>query len=706
MNDPSKFWQISVNGATPQTFAQKFFHNVRRELRHTDLDRLTFVAGGRAIDATPLMNYGDAVAVTRNGKPFFAGTALPPRLVGRPNEENHLYTVVSPWYDLTRTFYQQEWTVWDGTYVNEGGLLVPHTVTEYLSTLVLFMQQNGSLLTAQAQIQDAINFAIGHGMSAEIQLGTVDMNFQPPIDIIKGAITCAEIIQKAIRWAKDAVAYFDYTTSPPTLNVRQRANLPAVTKPLASSFNDSNGFPGFNAAPGGYVKDVSLTQRTDLVPKAVVVQYIEPSTENGFTSYARLIDWAVLTSGVGVSPATFAQGGSMPGPPSGYDTAPADEPTGVAVVPVPIQLVGFKINYIEQQVTTVSIDTSSQSWWTSHCAAEFNRTGLTVLDGPYNNTAPTYPNEIVRGSFAAWMGAQNKHAMQETVYADIDIQFTDPNTGSVIKETRHLSANITSSDIATGGVTFQNVTSFSLGEPLPPIGLPLAYLQSLTPAQWEGTCTIVEQECSGSVTPGKVLNISGAGVPPAWSSMNAMVAAVDEDWDTGETHITLGIPKHLSVADMIELANVSRWRNEGAPGNFFIRAGGYTADGNAGLLPDTPPAASLSGAAASGAPDKLVLADSEEPGQSVTIDPSTPHVQVVDSDGNTITLDASVPKVAIAYAGAGTIDCDASELPSGTMNVQQVTILVPDPSVSPNPDANGCWHVVSKTGYFLCTTPS
>jgi hypothetical protein len=36
-----------------------------------------------------------------------AGTALPPRLVGQPNEENHLYTVVSPWYDLARTFYQQ-----------------------------------------------------------------------------------------------------------------------------------------------------------------------------------------------------------------------------------------------------------------------------------------------------------------------------------------------------------------------------------------------------------------------------------------------------------------------------------------------------------------------------------------------------------------------------------------------------------------------
>jgi hypothetical protein len=644
MTSPSQFWQLSVNGGPPQTFAQNFFHLVRRELRHTDMDRLTFIAGGRAIDAAPLFNFGDSVSVTRNGKPFFSGISLSPRLVGRPSEENHAYTVLSAWYDLTRIFYQQEWTVWDGSYVNNGGLLLPHTVTEYLSTLVLFMQQNGTLLTAQQQITDAINFAINHGMSGEVQLGTVDMNFQPPIDIIKGAITCAEIIQKAIRWAKDAVAYLDYTTSPPTLNVRQRANLPAVSVPVlspssplppggegqgegASSANSysavlGSGFGTSAVGRGGYVKDVELSQRTDLVPKAVVVQYIEPTTENGYTGYARVIDWASVTlEGEPPGEPSYKQGGTMPSPPSGYDTNPADEPTGVAVVPVPIQLVGLNIHYIEQQVTTVAINTASPSWWAEHCPAELNRSGVTILNGPYNNTAPTYPNEIVKGSFAAWMGAQNKHAAQETVYADIDIQFADPVSGSVIKETRHLSANITSTDIGIGGVTFQNVTSFSLGEPLPPIGLPLAYLQSLTPAQWEGSCTIVEQECSGSVTPGTVLNISGGNL--AWATMNAMVAAVDEDWDTGETRVTLGIPKHLSVADMIELANVSRWRNEGAPGNFFIRAGGYTADGDAGLLPDTPPAASLSGAGSAGAPSAQVLVDPDNGSSKVTIDPST-----------------------------------------------------------------------------------
>ena len=65
--------------------------------------RLTFTASGRAIDAAPLVIYGDAAAVTRYGKPFFAGTALPPRLVGQNNEENHPYTVVSPWDDARST---------------------------------------------------------------------------------------------------------------------------------------------------------------------------------------------------------------------------------------------------------------------------------------------------------------------------------------------------------------------------------------------------------------------------------------------------------------------------------------------------------------------------------------------------------------------------------------------------------------------------
>jgi hypothetical protein len=646
--DPSQFWQISVNGRPPVSFASQMLSNVRRRLKHTDVDSLSFIASGRAITAGTLMNDGDSVTVTRNGQPFFAGTALPPQLVGSAEAENQEYTIESPWRDLKRTFYQQQWWVWDGTYTVIGGILLPHVVLEYLSMLVLFMNTEGQLQTAQQELTDAVNFAIANGVSC--QLGSIDLNFQPPTDSINGAISIAEIIQRTIRWAKDAVGFFDYTVSPPRLNIRQRANLPSVTKALALTAASQASL----LIAGGYVTELNLRQRTDLVPANVVIQYIVPDTVNGYTSYAHVID--------------NATGGSA---------------TAKNVVPIPIQLQGLNVNYIEQQVTTVAIDTTSQAWWKSHCPAEFNRPGVTIVKAPYNNSNPTYPNEIVKGSFAAWMAAQNKNAAQETVYADIDIQFTDPVSGSQINETRHLSANITSSTIGVGGVTFQNITSFTLGEPLPPMGLAAAYLASLTPAQWEGSCKLIELECSGSVTPGCVFNVSG-GVA-GWAGMNAMVAAVDEDWDRGITEISLGVPNHLSVADLIELANVSRWRNEGAPGNYFIRAGGYVPS-PVNLLPDTPPAASLSGAAASGAPTKQVLANPGASPATITHD-STPGGGPISQWTN----------------GATSIVIEIGDLPAGSQAAFQVLRFVS--SVQYN-TSTGVLSYTTQQAYVLMTPPT
>ena len=41
-------------------------------------------------------------AVPRTCKPLFSAIALPPRLVGENKMENHWYTIVSPWYDLSQ----------------------------------------------------------------------------------------------------------------------------------------------------------------------------------------------------------------------------------------------------------------------------------------------------------------------------------------------------------------------------------------------------------------------------------------------------------------------------------------------------------------------------------------------------------------------------------------------------------------------------
>jgi hypothetical protein len=52
----------------------------------------------------PPLHNSISPGLSHRGKPFFSGIALPPQLSGRPTEENHAYTVLSPWYDLTRNF--------------------------------------------------------------------------------------------------------------------------------------------------------------------------------------------------------------------------------------------------------------------------------------------------------------------------------------------------------------------------------------------------------------------------------------------------------------------------------------------------------------------------------------------------------------------------------------------------------------------------
>jgi hypothetical protein len=57
-----------------------------------------------AVPITPSLHNSVSPGLSPRGKPLFSGTALPPRLVGQNNQENHSYTVLPPWYNFTRTF--------------------------------------------------------------------------------------------------------------------------------------------------------------------------------------------------------------------------------------------------------------------------------------------------------------------------------------------------------------------------------------------------------------------------------------------------------------------------------------------------------------------------------------------------------------------------------------------------------------------------
>ncbi|MEM8826495.1 MAG: hypothetical protein AAGD40_06170, partial [Pseudomonadota bacterium] len=81
------------------------------------------------------------------------------------------------------------------------------------------------------------------------------------------------VIRKMLRWTPDAVAYFDYASSPPTLHIRRRASLTAQAVDLAA----------------GAVESVRLAPRHDLRRSVVVLKYERTDTVDGddFTGAAQ-----------------------------------------------------------------------------------------------------------------------------------------------------------------------------------------------------------------------------------------------------------------------------------------------------------------------------------------------------------------------------------------------------------------------------------
>lgn len=91
-----------------------------------------------------------------------------------------------------------------------------------------------------------------------------------------------------------------------------------------------------------------------------------------------------------------------------------------------------------------------------------------------------------------------------------------------------------------------------------PVGLAASYFASLQTLFWDGQVTTKEQECSGTLRPGKLLNLTSGN--SAWASMNAQIQQVTENLFTGETTAILGLPGHLGIQDFITLINITRNR--------------------------------------------------------------------------------------------------------------------------------------------------
>ena len=202
-------------------------------------------------------------------------------------------TLMDAWKDLEKVTYAIPWN-----YISGGTLAAPTYSTYPFQDIVLFQAAPGTTynppavsgtITTWQQIQDIINYAAnyaGGSDAVQIQLAGAGVltgstwsagsgaEFTPsycnwyPVRSAK----CSEVLTICLRPHPGVFTEMDYSTTPPTLHFRNRANLQAITLPYKST-----------DAAGVVHLATDIQALDELVPDAVRLWYKINGTFNGQT---------------------------------------------------------------------------------------------------------------------------------------------------------------------------------------------------------------------------------------------------------------------------------------------------------------------------------------------------------------------------------------------------------------------------------------
>jgi hypothetical protein len=147
------------------------------------------------------------------------------------------------WNDLERTAYQ----------------LVDFVAEGYnKSHVILFRDSTGNRMTTGQQIKAVLDYAISKGVDVSYVQADLDaMTVQPPADE-QTDLSCAEAIQKCIRWQADFYTKFDYAQTGSTIRFYSAEQ----EEPLPLALTDV-------IKQGGF----SIKKKSDMTLRGVVINY-------------------------------------------------------------------------------------------------------------------------------------------------------------------------------------------------------------------------------------------------------------------------------------------------------------------------------------------------------------------------------------------------------------------------------------------------
>ena len=509
---------------------------------------------GKAYDSDDLWDYKDEVTIFRDGTAWFRGVVISTPRSGKPNYEGVSYSLAGSWWWFENTAFLKEWASLTTSVID--GETVAGSDDQYLGYVRMFIDNNGDGISTSAALTELVNYAIAAG--APVQLGSLPTNAIVPWPSDVRDASVAQVIRQVLRWHPDVTAWFDYSTSPPTINFDGRVDAGPLT---------------LNADGENFVQSVGIRSRDDLKPPAVCIHY-EITNKVDDKQYRQIA----------------------------HDIAPAGQSCNQpGAVNVTIPLRGRQITTQTESVRVTEIpdnggevesnDENGHKWWKRHFSVLEPFVGPTKLkiipdvipvrfahevdedhpeepllkEGRKLKDPPQpsdYPNELLDGALDDWMDVHARElVVSSRIYYLGDIEdlpkdyqaqfplFDSSSADPTLQGKYYNTAEVTIIGTDARSKNYERTVSFHEAETVP-AGLAQHLYDILSNLQWEGSITLVEKEAGAQQIMGKVLNILSGHA--AWQTMNAQIQKVSYDLNKGSTVITFGPAEHLAPQDLVE----------------------------------------------------------------------------------------------------------------------------------------------------------
>lgn len=542
----STSWTIETTAAGERSFESLGFDSDTAQGNFVNMraDVFSVAVPGMLITADPLFAFEEAVII-RSGRTYdeetetwsggaieFTGKRVEEVLDGRPDYEGVIYQFSGPWYDIDQTPYQQSIKVYTGD---------PDNLTTQLLTEVILFQKLGAVqgtlvaLTNGQQVQECLQHVLDEysalSLEAPFQIGTIEPAVPLPTYAVRD-IKCSEAITHCMRASPNAVLWFDYTTSPPTVNVTEQASMSAYSLSLTG---------------GDVIKGLKIIPREDLQARSVVIYFKRANNSNGF-AWVETVKQKYPLDGAEGGPRVLIQTVDMEG------VSRTDVSASLVCTPV----------------------VNERAWWQkyipelqSYKIRAFCVGTMTVKDeaGAAVNLN-YYPNVVDDGEVASWMSLANGTpviAKRVTITVDAayrlyDTEGTGENdgtTGALLEQIpcKQLTARVTLTNGVTG--TYGALVSYVEAEAIP-AGMAQAIYENLATLQYEGELAVVGEECAAYAM-GRCLNLTNGRT--AWATMRAIIQGIRKQYGSGITSLSFGPATQLGAGDLTEifLVNRNRW---------------------------------------------------------------------------------------------------------------------------------------------------